>query len=124
MSSEDNYRHLYPDECLVSQNKAYKFCYQSDGNIMLYNEGGKPTWSAGIHGAGGGKPMLLSIDKDGTLTAFNKTDAPPSWYWTSSTPTEPEEGPFDAVLQDDGNVVIRRLSDNKIVWSTFPGTPC
>jgi hypothetical protein len=125
MSSGSNGGYLYPDECMVSQNKAYKFCYQSDGNIVLYDQEDRQIWSAGAAGAGGGEPFVLNLDFSGRLMAWNGNGTTlDNTYWLSSNPTVPEEGPFDASLQDDGNMVIRRRRDDKIVWSTSPGKCC
>jgi hypothetical protein len=106
---------------MVSQNKAYKLCYQSDGNVVLYDPGDRQIWSAGSAGAGGGEPVQLSLAENGRLTAFNASSPDAELYWFSSNPTLPEEGPFDAVLQDDGKLVIKRRRDDKTVWSTTPG---
>jgi hypothetical protein len=106
---------------MVSQNKAYKFCFGSDGNVVLYDQGNRQIWSAGAAGAGGGKPLELSFASGGRIVAWNGTNDPYNWYWRSSNPTSADQGPFDAILQDDGNMVIRRRRDDKIVWFTSPG---
>jgi hypothetical protein len=117
--------YLEPDECMVSQNKAHKLCYQSDGNIVLYDQGDRQIWSAASAGGyGGGKPVGISLEADGRLVAFNASSPMAEWYWRSGNPTAVEAGPYDAILQDDGNLVIRRRRDDKTVWSTLPGKCC
>ena len=53
MRIENDYLDIY--ECMLSQNKDYKLCYQSNGDVVLYDQGNKPIWCAGAAGAGGGK---------------------------------------------------------------------
>jgi len=117
LSSVEDSDFLSPDQCMVSRNKAYKLCYQKDGNIVLYNKADKPTWSADAAGAGGGKAFLLSISTDGWLVAYNGSEGS-DWYWESPIPSMEPEGPFDGILQDDGNFVIIRRNDTKVMWST------
>ena len=112
--------YLGPDQCMVSQNKAHKFCFQRDGNIVMYNEANKPTWSSNTADASGGMASALDIQSNGRLFAWNGTQDS-DWYWESSNPSDDREGPFDGILRNDGNFVIIRRSDKKVLWSTSPG---
>jgi len=108
---------------MVSPNKAYKFCFQTDGNIVMYNEANKPTWSSNSAGASKGMANALSMSIHGRLVAWNGTEARLDSYWESPIPSNDREGPFDGILQNDGNFVIIRRSDKKVLWSTSPVPP-
>lgn len=87
-----------------SRGKVWKTCsgyslrFQSDdGNLVLYNQGGRPVWSANTNGKGAKK---LIMQTDGNLVMYSSSgDA----IW--STNTQGNNGAFLAV-QNDGNVVI------------------
>ena len=111
---------------MVSQDKtAHRFCFQPDGQLVLYDQKNKTTWRMlAINGSDasllppGTKPMQVYLNTNGVLVA---NDTSNTTYWnTSGDATVAEEGPFYAVLQDDGVFVIRRQSDNTTIWSTAP----
>jgi hypothetical protein len=80
--------------------------YQSDGNLVLYDEG-IALWSTETNGT---TPGAVYMQGDGNLVLYDGFGAP---VWASGTAGD--DGGFLAV-QDDGNVVIYR--DGVAVWAT------
>ncbi|MER5465128.1 mannose-binding protein [Streptomyces sp. NPDC002668] len=79
---------------------------QSDGNLVVYNEKGKPIWAAMTFG-----PNHRAIfQQDGNLVIHNADDRP---IWASRS-----HGHENAqlVLRADGKVVI--LHNGGVIWST------
>ena len=88
-----------------------------DGNTILYDEANYIIWASQTGGAIP-KPAQLNLNKNGQLAALDQSAEA---IWKSLNPTVAEEGPFDAILRNDGNLVITRRKDNKVVWSLKPG---
>jgi len=86
----------------------YKFIFQKDGNLVVYNPKDKAVWSSNTHKNGA---EFLAMQSDGNLVIYNKHSQP---IWASNT-----HGNRGAVLaiQDDGNVVIYNANE-KAIWST------
>jgi hypothetical protein len=115
---------LLPAECLVSQNSKHHFCFEADGNVVLYQDG-KSIWNSGT----GGLPtqdagQLFLDDEDGTLVAeyASSTKEYPLDFWynipdPASVPADTGSPLFTAVMKDDGNVEITR-GDGTVIWST------
>jgi hypothetical protein len=114
-------RHLLPTECLVSRNTKHHFCFEADGNVVLYQDG-KSIWNSGS----GGLPtqdvgQMFLDDEDGDLVAeyaSSTTDNPIDFWVNIPDETSVDTGaPFTAVMKDDGNFEIIR-GDGTVIWST------
>jgi hypothetical protein len=98
---------LNPDQSITSANGRYRFIYQGDGNLVLY-DGGTPLWASGTDG----RPVGVCIMQgDGNLVIYARGGQP---IWSSDTWQHPGSR---LVVQDDGNVVIYR-PDGTPVWAT------
>jgi hypothetical protein len=98
---------LNPDQSITSASGRYRFIYQGDGNLVLY-DGGTPLWASGTDG----KPVGVCIMQgDGNLVIYAHGGQP---IWSSDTWQHPSSR---LVVQDDGNVVIYR-PDGTAVWAT------
>jgi hypothetical protein len=119
LKSEDEGGWLYPDECLVSANKAHKFCYQSDGNMVLYNRLNKSVWESDTAGLSlGFQKGEFSLSDDGQLSAYDAADNGTAYWAHGDGMSTAEDGPFDAILRNDGNLAIYRREDKEVLWST------
>lgn len=120
-----------PTNSLYSPSGAFRFTFQTDGNIVLQHvndsnlarkwESGQPLnpgtdmswtpiWATGTNGTG---TNLLYMQSDGNLVAFNK-DVGGRATFASNTAGNP--GAF-LRMQDDGNLVIYNTS-GVAIWST------
>lgn len=108
---------LNSGECLYSNSGEYKFCSQTDGNLVLYVvSNGKSLWDSKTEESRGktkGAPPLKTIMQgvDGNLVAYNVNNV---GYWDSKTEGNP--GAY-LVMQDDGNLVIY-ASNGTSLWDT------
>lgn len=93
-------------QSLVSDNQRYRLVLERDGNLVLYDEGLRPLWSAGTRGKA---VQRCVMQRDGNLVLYLHNDKP---AWSSNTARKP--GSF-LVLQNDGNLVIYQP---RAVWST------
>ena len=89
---------LAPGEGIVSDGGAYRLVYQSDGNVVLYDERSRiPVWATHT---GGTRPGRLVMQTDGNLVLYDG-DGVPRWA------SESNGTPFAYLLvQNDGNLVI------------------
>ena len=98
---------LNPDQAITSASGRYRFIYQGDGNLVLY-DGGTPLWASGTDG----RPVGVCIMQgDGNLVIYARGGQP---IWDSVTWQHPGSR---LVVQDDGNLVIYR-PDGTPVWAT------
>jgi hypothetical protein len=99
---------LHPNDSVTSTDGRYLLLYQSDGNLVLYDEGGAGLWSTGTEGTG---PGTATMQGDGNLVVYDRDRNP---VWASGT-----DGFANArlIIQDDGNGVIYE-SSGIAVWST------
>ncbi|MGW7202994.1 mannose-binding protein [Streptomyces sp. NPDC054837] len=79
---------------------------QTDGNLVVYNEQGKPTWASMTFGAN----HRAIFQQDGNLVIHNGDDRP---IWASQT--WGHEG-AQLVLRADAKVVI--VQNGGVIWST------
>jgi hypothetical protein len=99
---------LLPERELASQGGSYVLRYQSDGNLVIYQRGGGPVWSANTVGQSAGH---LEMQADGNLVMYNAFSQP---VWASATWGFP--GAYASIL-DDGHLVIVDTSAVPIWWS-------
>lgn len=74
----------------------YKFVFQHDGNLVMYNPQGKATWATGTNGTGAD---LFAVQKDGNVVLYDHGKA----VW--ATDTAGHVGAYFAI-QGDGNLVV------------------
>ena len=101
---------LNPDESIWSANRQYRFIYQTDGNLVLYEDGSdgrSDLWASGTDGSFLG---VCIMQDDGNLVVY---DADAQRVWASGTRSSGSR----LVVQDDGNVVIYAP-----VWDTTSST--
>jgi hypothetical protein len=101
---------LKQEEVLV--NGAVYLKMQSDGNLVLYNDGKKALWSSGTYGRGVA-PYRTIMQDDGNLVLYDAKSSP---LWHSETYGR-GTGPYRAILQSDRNFVLYD-SKNAALWST------
>ncbi len=98
---------LWPDTQITSPNGAYALRYQSDGNLVLYQQGGVAIWSNERAGHSAG---WTEMQTDGNFVTYDAS-ATPIW----ATGTHVYAGAYLKV-QDDGYVVIYEASGVPIWW--------
>ena len=87
---------LAPNEKLVSENGAYVFILQVDGNLVLYT-GAKALWASGTNGKAV-KECIMQTDGNLVLYGYDNNAV-----WASGTNGKPGS---HLIVQNDGNVVI------------------
>jgi hypothetical protein len=113
----------------VSKNARYSFCFEADGDVVLYSKD-KSIWKS----ASGGLPTqsvreLFLDNEDGQLVAqAANTEGQRHNAWLSIPNEQAVQGgdPFTATMRDDGNFVITR-GDGEAIWATnttMPGKAC
>jgi len=103
---------LHPGNFLQSADGRYRFIYQADGNLVLY-QGNAPLWASGTNGKGVG---VCIMQTDGNLVIYTSGPHP---IWASGTNGSPNS---HFIIQNDGNGVIYR-PDNHAVWATNTWLP-
>ncbi len=102
---------LAPGETVLSQDARFRFVFQFDSNLVLYDQNNVAIWASHTQW-GGGKRLVMQ--EDGNLVMY--TDTQP--IWSTGTWTYPGSR-LD--VQNDGNVVIYDR-DNVPRWAS--GTCC
>ena len=95
---------LGPNQGAWSCDGRFLFIMQSDGNLVLYQDGA-PLWATGTNGSG----YAMWMQGDGNLVVYASNGQP---VWASNTAGRP--GTWLAV-QNDGNAV---LYDGPPIWAT------
>ncbi len=85
----------------------YKFIFQHDGNLVLYNPQGKPIWATGTEGTGADR---FSVQADGNVVLYDR--GKPVW----ASDTAGNRGASFAI-QNDGNLVVYS-SNGKALFDT------
>jgi len=81
---------------------------QADGNLVIYESGGRAIWSTGTNG----KPVAFAVMQgDGNFVLYDKNMG---HHWDTSTHGNP--GAY-AVFQNDGNLVVRSAG-GKALWDS------
>ena len=113
---------LLPNQSIVSANGQFVLIYQTDGNLVLYDDkavgGRKPIWASDTAGKA---PGCCVFKCEGNLVIYDPAMKNP--VWDSNKFFAPEHRmKHDNILrvQSDGNVVIyeRELSSRRVVWQT------
>lgn len=98
---------LNPGTTLTSANGRYRFIYQGDGNLVLY-DGGAAPWASGTNGRGTG---VCIMQGDGNLVIYVRGGRP---IWASGTNGHPGS---HLIVQNDRNVVIYQPNGSPI-WAS------
>jgi len=95
---------------LASCDGRFSLAMQSDGNLVIYTQGGQALWSSVTAGYG---PSSAILQTDGNFVIYNSTRA----TWSSNT-----HGLASAqlLMQNDGNVVIYTAAGVPL-WNTGTG---
>ena len=100
---------LRSNQYLESDNNAYRFYLQGDGNLVLRDQStGRSLWSSGTNGKGG---IRLKLQTDGNLVLRTRSG---SAVWSSKTS---RSGGSRLAMQGDGNLVLYTNS-GRAVWAT------
>lgn len=111
---------LTPGGLLISQNGLYRFVFQTDGNIVIYNAQNVAIWSPNVSNNDViGNSTLLIMQGDGNLVLYGEKTVvtlgkpvPPhveqTVKFTSNTGGRGEGAYF--VMQNDGNAVVYQPS--------------
>lgn len=101
---------LLPGLSLTSKGGQFRLAYQSDGNVVLYNNvTGTTQWNSGTAGTGAGSAIMQS---DGNFVVYDAQGVA-KWF----TKTGGNTNAF-LVLQTDGNLVVYS-SGGQAVWDRF-----
>jgi hypothetical protein len=99
---------LRTGQYLLSNNAQFALVLQSDGNLVLY-ENGTALWASRTSGSGANH---LAMQDDGNLVLY--AGGTPKWH--SGT-----DGTSSFVVQDDGNLVVYRASNGLPTWDSKTG---
>jgi hypothetical protein len=97
---------LGADQGAASCDGRFTLLQQSDGNLVLYQNGGEALWSTDTYGSGG---RVLAMQDDGNLVLYTADGYP---VWASGTSGYP--GAWLAI-QNDGNLVIYHY---RAIWAS------
>jgi len=86
--------------------RGYRFIFQGDGNLVVYNPSNNPLWHTGTMG----QAARLIWQTDGNLVLYDAVNQP---LWSSATQGQGAR----LIFQGDGNVVIYS-SANRPLWAT------
>ncbi len=99
---------MYANQCRTSADGRYDFCYQSDGNLVLY-DGSTPLWASGTHGTSTG---FVAMQGDGNLVVYDAGNVP---RWSSGT--NGQNGSF-VVVQSNRCALMYSDDGSYIPWGT------
>lgn len=100
--------------CMTSANGCFRLCNQTDGNLVIYNRSDKVLWAQKPRYDNGEPRGGLRMQSDGNLVFYNGAN-PVKAKWTSGTDRK-GNGPYELVMQDDGNLVA---SGNGVpIWAS------
>jgi hypothetical protein len=99
---------LLAGQALTSANGRYRLLYQTDGNLVLYDDGDRTVpWSSATSGTSAGQAIMQA---DGNFVIYNAAGAS---EWSTGTAVNPSAR---LLLQTDGNLVVYSPS-NQVLWS-------
>lgn len=101
---------LTPGQTLTSRNQKYKCCYQTDGNLVVFEPGKRPVWSSRTPGKPAG---YAEMQDDGHFCLYKPGG---EFYWGTGV-----HGFSDGklVLMDDMSLVVF-TSNGVVAWSSKP----
>ncbi len=99
---------MYPNECRTSGDGRFDLCYQSDGNLVLY-DGSTAVWASATNGT---SPGHVSMQPDGNLVLYDAGNYP---RWHSNTFGQP--GNF-VVVQSNRCALMYSGDGSYIPWGT------
>lgn len=102
---------LTTNQELRSPNGWYRLVMQADGNLCLYDKGGKFRWGTGTSGSGA---VRMTMQTDGNLVLYTAANAP---VWSLEDEITIVSGSY-VVLQDNGNLVLRNPSNVGLWFSS------
>jgi PAN domain len=110
-----NNQRLKPGESITSRNGHWKFTYQTDANVVLYDtRSNAAKWAMQtVNGAYGYPPGYLTMQGDGNLVAYDSSNGA---RWASGSNGK-GTAPYRLVAQNDGNVVIYD-ANGVATWAT------
>jgi hypothetical protein len=97
---------LFDGQTITAGN--YLLAMQTDGNLVVYTQTGRPLWNTGTWGQPGDS---LTMQSDGNLVIYNVHGRPIWWSGTYGYP-----GAF-ALMQSDANFVVYS-SSNQPLWAS------
>ena len=97
---------------IPSRNGEYELVQQTDGNLVLYKQGGIPQWATNTGGLGVNDVIM---QRDGNLV---QRDAQREINWQSNTSGNP--GAYLAV--EDNGVVAIHSTNGSVLWASIPGS--
>ena len=98
---------LLPGQSLVSTGGRYRLVYQSDGNLVLYDEVDQTIpWASNTADAGAGSATMQG---DGNFVLYDAQGNP---YWATDTS---DNANASLVIQGDGNLVVY-TTDDQPLW--------
>ena len=99
---------MRPASSVKSASGQYMLAMQGDGNLVMYDAAGKPTWSTGTQG---NPAARFAVQGDGNLVVYSSAGKA---LWNTST-----QGNTNTrlVLQDDGNLVLYSSAGKALWWS-------
>jgi len=97
---------------MTSCNGRYRLVHQSDGNLVVYNDGGIALWNANTSGV---PATAMAMQADGNVVLYAGGIA--RWF----TGTDGPNKGTSFVLQDDGNLVVYG-QNGEAKWDRNVGT--
>jgi hypothetical protein len=102
---------LSQGQSLQSDNGCFSLVMQTDGNFVLYGNGGRAIWSTRTAGRGG---QVVVMQGDGNLVMYGSGNRA---VWAIN-PGNVGPG-ARLVVQDDGNAVV--YIGSRVIWAVNPG---
>jgi hypothetical protein len=89
-------------QSLWSSTNNHQLIMQTDGNLVIYDQGGQPIWASNTRGSGGVRAIMQT---DGNFVIYKSytSSSPSEAVWASGTYGHP--GAW-ITMQNDGNLVI------------------
>jgi len=117
---------------------------QGDGNLVIYEAGGNPSWASNTAGHPGSQ---LVVQDDGNVVIYDPAgnalwdtgtsgqafapmgpvsqgdDMQPGEILNPDQSISSANGQFDFLYQSDGNLVLYRMRDGRPLWASNTGQP-
>lgn len=98
---------MLPGQAIWSPDRSYRLIYQSDGNLVLYDDkgGSKDTWANDRMGSALGYAVL---QRDGNFVVYDELNNP---VWASGT-----DGHKDCILRLRNDGILALYDGNTVIW--------